>query len=108
MIVNLFSNPLHSQLMDPLLTLLLEQHMVRIIYKHHYSLGFYDDFANGTFGTIKKGIKRPLSNFNFKFCSKVISARSSSTGYLVSVIQEREERGDSDIEEEPSSLRYGV
>ena len=40
--------------------------------------------------------------------SKVISARSSSTGYLVSVIQEREERGDSDIEEEPSSLRYGV
>ena len=39
--------------------------------------GFYDDLAGGTFGTVKKGIRRPLSNFNFEFCSKIVSTKSS-------------------------------
>jgi hypothetical protein len=42
------------------------------------------------------------ANFYSEFCSKIISAQSTSTGYLVRVIQEREER-DSDNEEEGST-----
>ena len=50
--------------------------------------GFYDDINGGTFGTMKKGVKRPLSNFNFEFQTKIISANPTSTGYLVGVIAE--------------------
>ena len=65
-----------------------------------YMAGFYDDLVGGTFGTLSKtGVKRPLSNFNFEFCCKVVSAHSTSTGYLVRVIQEQEER-ESDGEDE--------
>ena len=48
---------------------------------------FYDDLEGGTFGTLKKGIRRPLSNFNFLFKCKII-ATSSSTGFLVTIIPE--------------------
>ena len=48
---------------------------------------FYDDLEGGTFGTLKKGIRRPLSNFNFQFKRKII-ATSSSTGFLVTIIPE--------------------
>lgn len=55
--------------------------------------GFYNDFEEGTFGTVnKRGVKRPLSNFNFKFKTKVIAAVPSSTGYLVEVSQELTDR----------------
>ena len=37
----------------------------------------------------KKGNYRPLSDFNFFFSMKVLCVNSSSTGYLVSVPQER-------------------
>ena len=42
---------------------------------------------SGTFGTLKRGLKRPLSNFNFEFKVQII-ASVSSTGYLVEVIPE--------------------
>ena len=46
---------------------------------------FYDDLDGGTFGTIKRGVNRPLSNFSFKFVSKFVAEDSTSTGYLVQV-----------------------
>ena len=49
--------------------------------------GFYDDLEGGTFGTLKKGVRRPLSNFNFEF-KRMIVATSSSTGFLVTLIPE--------------------
>ena len=54
----------------------------------HCALGFYDDMDFGTFGTLKRGLKRPLSNFNFEFKVQIIASVSSSTGYLVEVIPE--------------------
>ena len=51
-------------------------------------IGFYDDIDGGTFGTLKKGVKRPLSNFNFEFKKKIVSSIPSSTGYLVEVVPE--------------------
>jgi hypothetical protein len=54
------------------------------------TLGFYDDINSGTFGTVKKGVKRPLSNFNFAFKQKIVASVASSTGYLVEVIPEVE------------------
>ena len=57
--------------------------------KNYFNIGFYDDFETGTFGTkTKKGAKRPLSNFNFKFKVKMIASDPSSTGYLVEVVPE--------------------
>lgn len=55
-------------------------------------LGFYDDINEGTFGTVKKWIRRPLSNFCFRFKTKIISSAPSSTGYLVEVIPELSDR----------------
>ena len=43
---------------------------------------------SGTFGTLKRGLKRPLSNFNFEFKVQIIASVSSSTGYLEEVIPE--------------------
>lgn len=56
-----------------------------------FIIGFYEDFDNNTFGTSKKGIKRPLSNFTFQFQQKIISSDSISTGYLVEVTPETDE-----------------
>ena len=51
--------------------------------------GFHEDNDRHTFGVWKKGSYRPLSDFNFFFSMKVLCVNSSSTGYLVSVSQER-------------------
>ena len=61
---------------------------------YNISTGYYD---SGTFGTMKKDIKRPFSNFNFEFKGKFVAAKSSSTGYL-EVIQEHNE-DESDFED---------
>ena len=53
----------------------------------------------GTFGTTKKGAKRPLSNFNFEFKKKIICSSPTSMGYLVEVIPENVEN-DPDSESE--------
>ena len=75
---------------------------------HHYLLicmaEFHDNLPGGTFGTVSKaGVKRPLSNFNFEFCGKVVSAHSARIGYLVRIIQEQEDR-ESDSEEVESTM----
>lgn len=57
---------------------------------------FYDDLDGGTFGTIKRGVNRPLSNFSFKFVSKIVAEDSTSTGYLVEVHPESVGDTDSD------------
>jgi hypothetical protein len=54
--------------------------------------GFYDDFVEGTFGTVRKDVKRPLSNFSFGFRTKVVAKVPSSTGYLVEVSQKVTDR----------------
>ena len=64
-------------------------------------IGFYDNIEGGTYGTVKKGVKRPLSNFNQK---KIIS---TSTGYLVEVIPENVEN-DSDSDSEHVFSMKGV
>ena len=46
----------------------------------------------------KKGIRRPLSNFNFEFKGKIIASTSCSTGFTARVLQEHDE-SDSDVEE---------
>lgn len=38
---------------------------------------------------MKKGIYRPLSDFNFEYLMKVKAIRSSSTGFLIKVTPER-------------------
>lgn len=73
-----------------------------LLHKSMYA-GFHEDNNRNTFGVWKKGSYRPLSDFNFNFSMKVLCDKSSSTGYLVSVSQERiDER---DIER---SARYVV
>lgn len=52
------------------------------------TIGFYEDHEQNTFGIKRKGIYRPLSDFCFTFQMKVLSEKSVSTGYLVSVKQE--------------------
>ena len=64
-----------------------------------YFKGFYNDIDGGTYGTVRKGVKRPLSNFNFNFQKKIISSSPASTGYLVEVIPENVEN-DSDSDSE--------
>jgi len=49
--------------------------------------GFYDDNTNNTFGVVKKGVYRPLSDFNFEYIMKV-KANSTSTGYIIKVTPE--------------------
>lgn len=50
--------------------------------------GFHEDDEHHTFGVMKKGVYRPLSDFNFHFIMKVVSDKSANTGYLVKVIPE--------------------
>ena len=57
---------------------------------------FYDDVDGGTFGTVKKNARRPLSNFAFKFVTKIIASDSRSTGYLVEVNPESLQGNESD------------
>ena len=52
---------------------------------------------------MRKGNYRPLSDFSFHFTMKVISDKSVSTGYLVSVKQEK-----SDSNDPERSARYYV
>lgn len=59
-------------------------------------IGFHEDNDRNTFGVWKKGTYRPLSDFNFYFSMKVLCKKSSSTGYLVSVMQERIDDSDND------------
>ena len=59
--------------------------------------GYCNDLEGGIFGTVKKGIRRPLSNFNFQFKRKIV-ATSSSTGFLVTIIPE-----ENTVSEEQSS-----
>jgi hypothetical protein len=57
---------------------------------------FYDDVHGGTFGTLKKGARRPLSNFNFEYLLRVNAEDSRSTGFLVRVYPERSADSDSE------------
>ena len=52
------------------------------------AIGYYDDIEGCTFGTIKKGVRRPLSNFNFTFKGKVIASVPSRLlgGYFPRII----------------------
>ena len=59
-----------------------------------FSIGFHEDNEHHTFGIMRKGNYRPLSDFSFHFTMKVISDRSVSTGYLVSVMQEKTDTND--------------
>ena len=70
------------------------------------AIGYYDDIEGCTFGTIKKGVRRPLSNFNFTFKGKVIASVPSSTGYLVDIFPESLDKvtDDSDNEEVTTGL----
>jgi len=59
-----------------------------------------------TFGVMKKGIYRPLSDFNFKFLLKVNAQKAGSTGYLIKVFREvrhKDDEGDDDEEEKDLS-----
>lgn len=59
-------------------------------------VGFHEDNNRNTFGIWKKGIDRPLSDFNFHYTMKVLCDKSISTGYLVSVLQERIDETDNE------------
>ena len=48
---------------------------------------------------MKKGVYRPLSDFNFEFLMKVKALRSCSTGFLIKVTPEQI-NNDEDNEEE--------
>ena len=67
----------------------------------HVHTGFHEDDDLHTFGIMKKGVYRPLSDFNFQFIMKVISDKSANTGYLVKVTPELITETDSE-----SSSRY--
>lgn len=54
----------------------------------YFCIGFHEDVVNSTFGIMKKGTYRPLSDFTFHFLKKVVSEKSASTGYLVKVMPE--------------------
>ena len=70
-----------------------------------YSIvGFFEDFEKNTFGTQKKGVYRPLSNFVFSFTHKVIACNASSTGYLVNIELE-EHDNDNDDEDNAVVIR---
>lgn len=58
------------------------------LYVFTQCIGYYEDEVKHIFGTNKKEVKRPLSNFSFKFVKKVVSVHSASTGFLVEVTPE--------------------
>ena len=68
-------------------------------------VGFYEDEEGHTFGTVKKGVQRPLSNFTFEFVTKIVASNANSTGYIVKVTPEsiRSEDNDSESEGDTSS-----
>ena len=57
---------------------------------------FYDDVHGGTFSTLKKGARRPLSNLNFEYLLRVNAEDSRSTGFLVRVYPDRNADSDYD------------
>ena len=59
---------------------------------------------HNTFGVMKKGVYRPLSDFNFEFLLKVNAQKACSTGYLIKVFQEV--RQEDNEEEEEDLSRY--
>ena len=67
---------------------------------------FYDDFEGGTFGTVKKGVRRPLSNFALRFLKKIVAQDSKSTGYLVEVNPEEAVNDNSRNSGNNSELEY--
>ena len=69
-----------------------------ILYITSYA-GFHDDNSSHTFGVMKKGVYRPLSDFNFEFLMKVKALRSCSTGFLIKVTPERINNDEDDGEE---------
>ena len=66
-------------------------------------IGFHEESTKSTFGILKKGVYRPLSDFNFHFIMKVVSERSTSTGYLVKVLPEA-----STVEESERLSKYEI
>ena len=54
----------------------------------YYIIGFHDDHVRCTFGIVKKGKYRPLSDFSFNFIMKVTAEVAESTGYIIEVIPE--------------------
>ena len=69
-------------------------------------VGFFEDAQRHTFGTVKKGQQRPLSNFTFKFVMKVVASNASSTGFIVEVTPESMGADSSSSESEDASSRY--
>jgi len=65
-------------------------------------VGFHEDKNQHTFGIVRKGVYRPLSDFNFYYIMKVESEKFVSTGYLVSVYPEIDET----TSREESASRY--
>jgi len=65
--------------------------MLIVIVNECIAIGFHEDCEHHTFGVLKKGVYRPLSDFNFNFIMKVVSEKPVSTGYLVSVTQETDD-----------------
>ena len=53
---------------------------------------------------MKKGIYRPLSDFNFEYLMKVKAIRSSSTGFLIKVTPEQINNNDQDNREEQEGV----
>ena len=61
--------------------------------------------VHNTFGVMKKGAYRPLSDFNFEFLLKVNAKKACSTGYLIKVVPETHHRNGRDDEEEEDLSR---
>ena len=53
---------------------------------------------------MKKGVYRPLSDFNFEFLLKVNAQKAGSTGYLIKVFREVRHKDEGDDDEEEESL----
>ena len=51
-------------------------------------IGFHDDNVRRTFGIVKKGKYRPLSDYSFNFIIKVTAEVTESTGYIIEVMPE--------------------
>lgn len=63
-------------------------------------VGFRDDRTHNTFGVIKKGHYRPLSDFNFDYLTKVKAKKACSTGYMIKVTPETTRRRNETSEDE--------
>ena len=68
-------------------------------------VGFYEDEESHNFGTVKKGVQCPLSNFTFMFETKIVATNANSTGFIVEVTPESigGESSDSESEGDASS-----